>query len=125
MRLWNDYLDTSQFQECNIRFDEDECLDGSKFQDASEFESFVYDRFHSYPQFLLDTSLSTYTEWKKMRKVRIKNSSLKTVDYALKDCLLSVDIIKALVRNCIILCIDETQPEKQITFNKCSEQKPV
>ena len=119
--LWNNKLDTANFTECNIRFEEDEFVDGKKLS-ASEFCSlryffqFIYDRFHSHSQFLLDTSLPPYSEWKRMRKVRIRNASLKTVDYALKECIKCVDSIKALVRNTIILCYDEKQPRKEAVY---------
>ena len=124
----NNNNDILGFAECNIRFEEDDWSDGKK-PPASEFCSlrffyqFIYDRFHLYSQFLLDTSLPMYPEWKKMRKVRIRNASLKTVDYALKSCLECVDSIKAVVRNCIILNIDNKQPNKRHTFKQCSAPK--
>jgi len=62
-----------------------------------------------------------YAEWKKMRKVTIRPNSLKTVDYALKDCLLCSQSIKALVRNTIILCIDPLQPLNEQEFLECED----
>ena len=115
------------FTECNIRFEEDDWSTGKK-PPASEFMSlrfffqFIYDRFHLYSQFLLDTSLPMYSEWKKMRKVRLRNASLKTVDYALKACIECVDSIKCLVRNCIILCLDNDQ-QRKYRFKQCLEPK--
>ena len=85
------------------------------------FYQFVYDQIHCYSQFLLDTSLPIYKEWKTMRKVTIRPNSLKTVDYALKECLKCSQSIKALVRNTIILCLDESQPESTQIFAKCED----
>mmetsp|Transcript_18774 Transcript_18774/g.29868 ORF Transcript_18774/g.29868 Transcript_18774/m.29868 type:complete len:629 (+) Transcript_18774:68-1954(+) len=126
--LWLN-VDGATFPECNIRFEEDDWMkDGGK-PPAAEFASlryffkFVYDRFHLSSQFLLDTSLPIYAEWKKVRKVRIRNASLRTVDYALKACIECVDAIKAVVRNCVVVCVDAQQPLRQVTIAECAEPK--
>jgi len=134
MELWRDVGDdengnNSKFTECNIRFEEDDWIKDGRKPPASEFCSlrfffqFVYDRFHLYSQFLLDTSLPMYSEWKKMRSVRYRNASLKAVDYALKSCIQCVDSIKAVVRNCLILFIDEKQPETEQQFEASKQPK--
>jgi len=122
-------LDANNFAECNIRFEEDEFVDGKKlsaldFCSLRYFYQFVFDRFHSHSQFLLDTSLPMYSEWKKMRKVTFRNNDLKKVDYALKECIKCVDSIKALVRNTIIMNYDEEQEIKQAVFKECVHVKP-
>merc|ERR1712129_350297 len=81
------------------------------------------DKFHSYSQFLLDTSLPMYSEWKKMRKVTFRNNDLKKVDYALKECIKCVDSIKALVRNTVIMNYDDAQPIKQAVYTGCEEPR--
>jgi len=125
--MWNgDGGDALPFPECNIRFEEDDWCDGKK-PPAEEFVSlrfffqFVYDQIHCYTQFLLDTSLPMYAEWKKMRKVTIRPNSLKTVDYALKDCLKCSQSIKALVKSTIILCLDDSQPAEEQVFSECED----
>merc|ERR1719447_1245351 len=56
-----------------------------------------------------------------MRKVTIRAAALKTVDYALRDCLRCSQSIKALVRNTIILNVDQEQPDGRQLFAECQD----
>merc|ERR1719361_2771264 len=124
--LWRSLseYESGAFPECNIRFEEDDWSDGKKppaveFVSLRFFYQFVYDQVHCYSQFLLDTSLPVYAEWKKMRRVTLRPKSLQTVDYALKERLKCSQSIKSLVRNTLILCLDEDQPLKTWSFEQC------
>ncbi|ETO04212.1 hypothetical protein RFI_33187 [Reticulomyxa filosa] len=90
------------FEECDIRL-EDEELEHKK-PEAERFldPHFFFDSFTN-----ASTTMDSYDEWKKKRKVLgFRTTALKDIDHALKAYILCVDTMKAMMRNCLLIFYD-------------------
>ena len=125
---WNkNIINNNEFEPCGVRFEDDD-WDGKKppaneFRNNQFFFQFILERIHNRSQLLLDTALPVYQEWKVLRKVRIRHSNLKIIDHALKSCNESVDLLKCIVKNCIIIYYDNNQLKEYKYFDERYENE--